>query len=446
MNPAAPTLPGGDAPRPGKRPVGRRVVLVGALLVVAALWLAREPIRQAVALRLILANPAPNPAALAEVLSQAPDPTAALLAAWESGGIVHRQAALARVPSVFGTDKPWPEAVETMILRAARDPDHDLRRRALGLLRDRKHPACMLAIQAQLRDVDPDLRLLGLQHARYLDAETAATMAVPLLDDPDPTVQALAIKTVERLAGTSFGVRLSDTIPTRTDPNSLPQPRAGAAEKLAQGAAQARAWWAAHRPQRPSMLPDADSFLPPPMFPPAPDFTLPDLDGRPVRLRDFRGRVVLLNFWTTWCTACQEEMPALNALHERLGKEVAILGISLDFVPDEHGDIGGHAHHEETGAEEAAHAGSGEARPTTKAIAAKVRATVRRRGLRYPVLLDEHNEAGGMYQGGELPTTVIIDAQGCVRRRFIGARSPETFAAMIAEARQPVNPSRPQSR
>ena len=54
-----------------------------------------------------------------------------------------------------------------------------------------------------------------------------------------------------------------------------------------------------------------------------------------------------------------------------------------------------------------------------------------------PVLLDEHNEVGGRYNGGELPTTVIVDAQGNVRRRFVGARNLAVFEAMIAEAAMP---------
>jgi thiol-disulfide isomerase/thioredoxin len=49
---------------------------------------------------------------------------------------------------------------------------------------------------------------------------------------------------------------------------------------------------------------------------PAGDFQLRALDGRMVRLSDYRGKVVLLNFWTTWCPACVGEMPALNALQE----------------------------------------------------------------------------------------------------------------------------------
>ena len=76
--------------------------------------------------------------------------------------------------------------------------------------------------------------------------------------------------------------------------------------------------------------------------------------------------------------------------------------------------------------------------PILQKIRDKVIRTVKARGINYPVLLDEHNEVGGRFNGGALPTTVIVDAQGEVRRRFVGARSLPVFEAMIAESRQPV--------
>lgn len=62
---------------------------------------------------------------------------------------------------------------------------------------------------------------------------------------------------------------------------------------------------------------------------PAPEFTLPDLAGRPVRLSDFRGKSVFINFWTTWCLACREEVRALKAFHERYGDRIQLLKINL---------------------------------------------------------------------------------------------------------------------
>src|SRR4029434_2512844 len=73
----------------------------------------------------------------------------------------------------------------------------------------------------------------------------------------------------------------------------------------------------------------------PPASLPAKDFALKDLAGKPVRFSEFKGKVVLLNFWTTWCTACWTEIPDLIELQRRR-PELVILGISLDGQPDAH--------------------------------------------------------------------------------------------------------------
>lgn len=74
---------------------------------------------------------------------------------------------------------------------------------------------------------------------------------------------------------------------------------------------------------------------PPPMAAvgaPAPDFTLSDLGGTPVTLSKLKGRPVLLNFWATWCTSCEQELPDLKALHAKLKPEgLAILAPSIDL-------------------------------------------------------------------------------------------------------------------
>jgi hypothetical protein len=113
--------------------------------------------------------------------------------------------------------------------------------------------------------------------------------------------------------------------------------------------------------------------------------------------------------------------------------------VSLDYVPDEHGHIGGHAPVEEQGNGDGDHNDHERGAEALKKVREKVARTVKARGINYPILLDERNEVGGRYNGGELPTTVIVDAQGHVRRRFIGARSLPVFEAIIAEASQ--NPS-----
>src|SRR5713226_6722311 len=60
-----------------------------------------------------------------------------------------------------------------------------------------------------------------------------------------------------------------------------------------------------------------------------PDFTLPDLQGKKVALKDFRGKLVLLNFWASWCTPCREEMPAMERLYQEFkDKGLVILAVN----------------------------------------------------------------------------------------------------------------------
>jgi len=64
---------------------------------------------------------------------------------------------------------------------------------------------------------------------------------------------------------------------------------------------------------------------------PAPDFTLPSLDGRKVKLSDFRGKAVLLNFWATWCPPCKVEMPWFADLQKQYGQDgLVVLGVAMD--------------------------------------------------------------------------------------------------------------------
>ena len=70
--------------------------------------------------------------------------------------------------------------------------------------------------------------------------------------------------------------------------------------------------------------------------PAAPDFDLPSLEGDPVRLSSLRSRIVVLNFWATWCVPCLKEMPELNKVHKRLeANGVTVIGVSLDTEPAE---------------------------------------------------------------------------------------------------------------
>lgn len=79
------------------------------------------------------------------------------------------------------------------------------------------------------------------------------------------------------------------------------------------------------------------SSAPAPAGPPANlDFTLKDMHGKDVRLSDFRGRPLIINFWATWCGPCKAEIPALVELTRKYEAEgLTVLGISVDDMPDE---------------------------------------------------------------------------------------------------------------
>ncbi len=128
----------------------------------------------------------------------------------------------------------------------------------------------------------------------------------------------------------------------------------------------------------------------------APDFELPDMNGKPVKLSSFRGKTVFLNFWTKTCGPCLEEMPSLGELAKIVGSrsDMVLLTVSTDEGPDD-------------------------VRDTLK-VALGSEPT-------FPVLFDPDGKIVREKYGTKLfPETWIIDPQGVVRARFDGARDWST--------------------
>jgi len=373
------------------------------------------------------------------MIEQAADPRAALLTAWNSGKIVHREVAIRSFSRVQPAEQPLSPELDSLLLSAALDPDMSVRESALGILRERNHPALAALAAEQLRDFDQQVRVLGLNQLKFVSPAIGVPTVIPLLDDPDPFIVTMSLKLLENWSGQKFGVKLSETGAFENEKTGLKEYREGSHEKAKAGAERAKAWWAEHQSEFPSVrleVPAAAYSARQPV--PAGDFQLRTLDGKKISLTDLRGKVVLVNFWTTWCSACVSEMPELIALQKKHGDNLVIIGVSLDYVPDSHGHIGGHAAVEEQKNGDGDHDDHEATVAALKRVRDKVARTVKARGINYPILLDEKNEVGGRFNGGELPTTVIVDAQGHVRRRFIGARSLPVFEAMIAEAAQDV--------
>lgn len=412
-----------------------RFLLLGlGLVLVIGVWFFREPLRARIRESATLANDAPTPEVVSDMIEQAADPGTALLAAWNSGKIVHREVAIRLLMQVFPDKEPLPPGIEFMLLSAALDPDMNVREMAFGIMRDRNHPALGALAAEQLKDPDQQIRLMGLNYIKFVPSSAGMPVVAALLNDPDIAVLGLSLKLLENWSGQKFGAALADTVQIENATTGLQEFQAEGRVKTQAAAENAKKWWTAHQNEYPPVKLKAPSeFIAARPIISAPDFVLSTLEGKTVRLSDFRGKVVLVNFWTTWCTACIGEMPELVALQKRHDGALVILGVSLDNVPDSHGHIGGDA-----GAE-VQHAGFEHDRSDASAaslekVRAKVARAVKERHLNYPILLDGKNDAGGRYNGGELPTTVIVDAKGNLRRRFVGTRSMSVFEAMVAEA------------
>jgi len=93
--------------------------------------------------------------------------------------------------------------------------------------------------------------------------------------------------------------------------------------------------WQASRNMAPPAKTDPDQTATTPASQHRPDFTLLDTEGRPRHIREWDGKVVMINFWATWCPPCVREMPALNELHlAHKDKGFAVIGIALDAADD----------------------------------------------------------------------------------------------------------------
>jgi peroxiredoxin len=122
---------------------------------------------------------------------------------------------------------------------------------------------------------------------------------------------------------------------------------------------------------------------------PAPDFNYPGLDGKMVSLSDYRGKVVFLNIWATWCPPCREEMPSMEKLYRELkGEAFEILAVSID------------------------------------AQGAKVVAPfMKEYRLSFPALLDSQGTVQQLYGTTGIPESFIIDKEGVIAEKIIGARN-----------------------
>jgi thiol-disulfide isomerase/thioredoxin len=128
----------------------------------------------------------------------------------------------------------------------------------------------------------------------------------------------------------------------------------------------------------------------------APSFTVASLDHGPSALAAYRGRVVVMNLWASWCPPCRAEMPDLQRLYDAYrSRQVVVLGVD-----------------------------QGESGSRASAFAQSL-------GIHYPILVDPQQQYGRVYAALGLPTTIIVDRDGVVVRGFDGALSYDQMVAAI---------------
>lgn len=391
--------------------------LLAALVVVGALAavFGREGQRR-LGLWLVLRNDSTTGDAVKSVVLGAADPLAELRRLWTTGKVPHRFEVVRLLKELADKEPAWQQRAEPLLREATLDPDLAVREQAFGALSRMAPPDFVTLARRQLLDADPHARLLGLNQLRRLPARQAIAAVFPLLDDADLQVVSAAAGALRHWTGQDFGIRAPGHFTSGGDAAGKE------AAKRREGVLRWKAWHAANPDQVPPLAGLATSRAPQPLPGPPVEFNLSDVEGRPVSVAQFRGKVVLLNFWTTWCPSCVQEIPDLVALQRKRPDDLAVVGISLDGAPDGHD----HSHGEDDGHEHGADPAK---------VRAKLQRFAREKGLTYLLLHDAQGEVGARFLGHELPTNVLLDPQGRVRRRFLGTRSVAAFEAMLDELR-----------
>ena len=280
------------------------------------------------------------------------------------------------------------EAVAAPLESGFRDSSVLVRMRALESLVDSDPERGFRLLLAALRDDDAQVRSDALTQVgsrlatRNLpQPQRAIPTLLPLLDSQNDSEVVAAMFLLQKLTGKNWSVK-----------SNAPREQRGVA--IAQ-------WkqWAKTNPKETRVPPDLQTIAarPPTRTDPAPDFDLPDIDGKTISLAAQKGRVTLLNFWGTWCGPCQGEIPDLIKIdREFQGQNVNVIGIALSETSEK-----------------------------TLRDWCKTRGVAYRQAMATPEI---QRVFGDVH---EVPVTVLIDRKGQIRRRWDGPSDYATFRAAI---------------
>lgn len=131
------------------------------------------------------------------------------------------------------------------------------------------------------------------------------------------------------------------------------------------------------------------------------DLSLKTLDGKIVKLSEMTGKPVILNFFTTWCPACKEEIPELIRFQSKYGKQINFY--SINYTTFEIGKV------------------------------EKVKSFVKKNNINFPILLDNYGEVGKKYEVITIPSTFFIDSKGVLVKKIVGPVSFDMLEEFVLE-------------
>lgn len=130
------------------------------------------------------------------------------------------------------------------------------------------------------------------------------------------------------------------------------------------------------------------------------DFTLKDLEGNDVKLSDFQGKKVFLNFWATWCPPCKAEMPHMQNFYESKANEMNVEILAVNLTKEDKG-------------------------------IEKVKKFAEDYKITFPILLDEKGHIGKKYRSFAIPTTYVLNTEGKIEQKIVGPMNEEMMIRLM---------------